>query len=195
VQIDPSDGAQARAGYGESMKGSTPPGDPEDPTERVAPRRTDKHPRHPIRSPKDEVDHLREVEEEGESGATPAIAFGGLLLVLIPVALVLAGVVFLAVHFIGGDDGKSKPAAAAVPWTLPNGDLSNTRATRNTSISASTVDQLGVAWTMPLTAISTYGTFAANPVTSPDGTVYLQDLQSNVSAVNLKTGKVLCLCA
>jgi outer membrane protein assembly factor BamB len=82
-------------------------------------------------------------------------------------------------------------ATSVVPWTLPNGDLLNTRVTQQTSISAATVSKLGVAWTMPLTASSIYGTFAANPVTSPDGTVYLQDLDSNVSAVDLQTGHVL----
>ncbi len=85
----------------------------------------------------------------------------------------------------------TSPAASAVPWTMPNGDLLNTRTTQETSISAATVSKLAVAWTMPLTASSIYGTFAANPVTSPDGTVYLQDLDSNVSAVDLQTGRVL----
>jgi outer membrane protein assembly factor BamB len=89
--------------------------------------------------------------------------------------------------------GAAAPAAAAasVPWTLPNGDLFNTRVTRGARISSATVSKLGVAWTMPLTASSIYGTFAANPVTSSDGTVYLQDLDSNVSAVDMKTGHVL----
>jgi outer membrane protein assembly factor BamB/cytochrome c5 len=85
----------------------------------------------------------------------------------------------------------AQPAAGSIPWTLPNGDLLNTRVTHGTRISASNVSQLGVAWTMPLTASSIYGTFAANPVTSPDGTVFLQDLDSNVSAVDLQTGRVL----
>ena len=44
---------------------------------------------------------------------------------------------------------------------------------------------------MPLTASSINGTFAAQPVTSPDRVVYLQDLDSNVSAVDLQTGRVL----
>jgi outer membrane protein assembly factor BamB len=81
--------------------------------------------------------------------------------------------------------------AASVPWTMPNGDLANTRVARGTGISSANVSTLGVAWTMPLTASSIYGTFAANPVTSPDGTVYLEDLDSNVSAVDVKTGHVL----
>ena len=48
--------------------------------------------------------------------------------------------------------------------------------------------KLGVAWTMPLTASSIYGTFAANPVTDAHGVVYLQDLSSNVFAVDLHPG-------
>ena len=105
----------------------------------------------------------------------------------------MIGVVSLAVYLATRGGGSSKPAAAPTPvaWTLPNGDLFNTRVTQRTQISAATVSKLGVAWTMPLTASSIYGTFAANPVTSPDGAVYLQDLDSNVSAVDLKTGSVL----
>jgi outer membrane protein assembly factor BamB len=77
------------------------------------------------------------------------------------------------------------------PWSLPNGDLVNTRVTQQTSITAANVSKLGVAWTMPLTASSIYGTFAANPVTDASGVVYLQDLDSNVFAVDLASGRVL----
>jgi len=82
-------------------------------------------------------------------------------------------------------------ASAGRPWTLENGDLLNTRVVQQTPISAANVSKLGVAWTMPLTASSTYGTFAANPVTDPAGVVYLQDLASNVFAVDLVSGRVL----
>jgi outer membrane protein assembly factor BamB len=77
------------------------------------------------------------------------------------------------------------------PWSLQNGDLFNTRRTRDSSITAANVSKLGVAWTMPLTASSIYGTFAANPVGDGNGVVYLQDLDSNVFAVDLATGRVL----
>jgi outer membrane protein assembly factor BamB/mono/diheme cytochrome c family protein len=77
------------------------------------------------------------------------------------------------------------------PWSLTNGDLSNTRETHGSEISSANVAQLGVAWTMPLTASSVYGTFAANPVTDAHGVVYLQDLASNVFAVDLRSGRVL----
>ena len=162
----------------------------------AVPRESDGHEHHvphPIRSAEHEVEHLYAVADEGESAATPAIMYGGVLAVVLPLALIMIGVVSLAVYFATRGSGSSKPAAAPTPvaWTLPNGDLFNTRVTQRTPISAATVSKLGVAWTMPLTASSIYGTFAANPVTSPRGTVYLQDLDSNVSAVDLKTGKVL----
>jgi len=80
--------------------------------------------------------------------------------------------------------------AAAAPWPLENGDLANTRVTHGAAISSTNVSQLGVAWTMPLTASSIYGTFAANPVIA-DGVVYLQDLESNVTAVDLESGRVM----
>jgi outer membrane protein assembly factor BamB len=117
---------------------------------------------------------------------------------LLSVSLLAAvGLVAWAIH--RADAGASStPAAAAAPpqssgrpWSLPNGDLRNTRVARQTPIAAANVSKLGVAWTMPLTASSIYGSFAANPVTDTGGVVYLQDLQSNVFAVNLSSGRVL----
>jgi outer membrane protein assembly factor BamB len=145
--------------------------------------------RHPIRSAEHEVEHLEEIAQKGESLATPAILAGGLLAILIPIVAILIGAAFLIPYLV--TRGSSGETASAVPWALPNGDLLNTRVAHGTPISADTVANLGVAWTMPLTASSIYGTFAANPVTSPDGTVYLQDLDSNVFAVDLQTGRVL----
>ncbi|MBV8258168.1 MAG: PQQ-binding-like beta-propeller repeat protein, partial [Actinobacteria bacterium] len=81
-------------------------------------------------------------------------------------------------------------AAAAPDWSLPNGDLANTRVTHGSSITAANVSQLGVAWTTSLTASSIYGTFAADPAIA-NGVVYLQDLDSNVWASDLRTGRVL----
>ncbi|MFL5953803.1 MAG: PQQ-binding-like beta-propeller repeat protein [Gaiellaceae bacterium] len=80
---------------------------------------------------------------------------------------------------------------AASTWQLPNGDLSNTRRAAGSSITSANIASLGVAWTMPLTASSIYGSFAANPVADKSGKVYLQDLESNVFAVDGKSGRVL----
>jgi outer membrane protein assembly factor BamB len=108
--------------------------------------------------------------------------------------LVPAGVVGYAIgRSTGHAEASARPpeAPAQTPWQLQNGDLSNTRNTRNAAITSANVSKLGVAWTMPLTASSIYGTFAANPVIDRNGVVYLQDLDSNVFAVNLATGRVL----
>src|SRR6185503_17915412 len=77
----------------------------------------------------------------------------------------------------------------APPWESANGDLRNHRVATGSEITSANVRDLGVAWTMPLTASSIYGTFAANPVTDANGVVYLQDLQSNVFAVDAHSGR------
>jgi outer membrane protein assembly factor BamB len=104
--------------------------------------------------------------------------------VLLLAVLVLAGIAVPSAL-----SGREPSSGAG--WPLPNGDRFNTRAVSNSSISAASVDRLGVAWTMPLTASSIYGTFAANPVADATGTVYLQDLDSNVFAVAVRSGRVL----
>jgi len=62
------------------------------------------------------------------------------------------------------------------------------------AITSANVSKLGVAWTMPLTMNTTTshtdGAYAATPVIV-NGVVYVQDLDSNVYAISLATGKVL----
>jgi outer membrane protein assembly factor BamB/NAD(P)-dependent dehydrogenase (short-subunit alcohol dehydrogenase family) len=60
------------------------------------------------------------------------------------------------------------------------------------AITSTNVSKLGVAWTVPLhTDLShTDGAYATTPVIV-NGVVYVQDLQSNVMAISLATGKVL----
>jgi outer membrane protein assembly factor BamB len=90
--------------------------------------------------------------------------------------------------------GSPNPAVAA-GWTLPGGNLANTRDVAS-PITSSNVATLGVAWCVP--AESTGAThaagFADEIATTPvvvNGVVYLQDLESNVMAIRLATGKVL----
>jgi outer membrane protein assembly factor BamB len=82
--------------------------------------------------------------------------------------------------------GPANPAVAA-GWTLPGGNLQNTRDVAS-AISSSNVSKLGVAWTVPIEAA--YGRYATTPVVV-NGVVYTQDLESNVMAIELATGKVL----
>ncbi len=71
----------------------------------------------------------------------------------------------------------------------PGVDTANTRQAQGT-IDSSNVDQLEVAWTLPLTAESAYGAHSSSPVIV-NGVVYSQDLESNVQAIALESGEVL----
>jgi outer membrane protein assembly factor BamB len=84
---------------------------------------------------------------------------------------------------------NSSTAGAGASWSLPGADLQNTRHVGG-PIDSSNVGTLGVAWTVPLTASGTFGSYATTPVVV-DGVMYAQDLASNVQAINFKTGAVL----
>ena len=91
--------------------------------------------------------------------------------------------------------GGSPDPAVAAGWTLPGGNLQNTRDVAS-SINSSDVSRLGVAWCVPTESTGQYGAagygdgYATTPVVV-NGVVYLQDLESNVMAIKLATGKVL----
>src|SRR5579863_68777 len=86
--------------------------------------------------------------------------------------------------------GKGNPAVAAA-WSLPGANLANTRDVAS-AINSSNVSKLGVAWSVPLRIPMTHtdGAYATTPVVV-NGVVYVQDLDSNVMAISLATGKVL----
>ncbi|MGZ4381776.1 MAG: outer membrane protein assembly factor BamB family protein, partial [Gaiellaceae bacterium] len=74
-------------------------------------------------------------------------------------------------------------------WPLPNGDLAGTRAAADSSITARNVGRLQARWRFRFTAKpSLSGLFASTPVADRD-TVYFQDLQSDVYALDRSTGK------
>ena len=86
------------------------------------------------------------------------------------------------------------PAATGLPaagWTQPDADLASTRYVAS-AITSANVSKLGVAWTVPLTMNTTHtdGAYATTPVIV-NGVVYVQDLDSDVFAISLATGKVL----
>ncbi len=90
-----------------------------------------------------------------------------------------------------GTAGGSANPAVAPGWSLPGGNLANTRDVAS-AITSSNVSKLGVAWTVPLRIPMTHtdGAYATTPVVV-NGVVYVQDLDSNVLAISLATGKVL----
>ena len=93
----------------------------------------------------------------------------------------------------GGDDGVPDGAPKEASdfkdeWPTPNGDLANHRVATS-EIDSDNVDQLGVAWTIPIEGGGTFGNYASTPIVA-DGVVYTQDLTSNVKAIDFETGDV-----
>ena len=95
----------------------------------------------------------------------------------------------------GSVPGAPPNPAAAAAWTLPGGNLQNTRDV-SSPITSSDVTKLGVAWCVPVesTGAARGAGLADGYATTPvvvHGVVYTQDLESNVMAIRLATGKVL----
>lgn len=85
--------------------------------------------------------------------------------------------------------GSGEPAPRFTGSGDPNFNVANTRQLGG-PIDAQTVSGLRVAWTLPITTRSEFGSYSSTPIVS-EGVVYSQDLSSNVQAIDLKTGKVL----
>ena len=76
-------------------------------------------------------------------------------------------------------------------WPAPNANLASTRAAAGSSIDAASVSRLRVAWRFRFTMHPGFsGVFASTPIVV-GGRVYLQDLDSNVYALDLATGRLL----
>ena len=99
----------------------------------------------------------------------------------------------------GAGPGKAavtSPGPGVAPaWTLPGANLQNTRDVAS-AITSSNVSTLGVAWCVPVESTGKAGSagFPDGVATTPvivNGVVYLQDLESDVMAIRLATGKVL----
>lgn len=110
--------------------------------------------------------------------------------------LLIAGVTLLAVVSAitpAGVDAASPSSASAGAvkvgeWPLPGADLQNTRNVPG-PIKSSNVATLKRAWSVPIRAAGSFGTYATTPVVV-GGTVYTQDINSNVYSLSFKTGKV-----
>ncbi len=87
-----------------------------------------------------------------------------------------------------GNKGTAGSTTLSTGWEWPGGDTKNSRAVGG-PINASNVSTLGVAWTVPITANGAFGGYSATPVVVDD-VLYTQDLESNVQAIDFKTGKV-----
>lgn len=88
--------------------------------------------------------------------------------------------------FPAGTPSEVSDSAGAFP--APNGNYANTREVDGGAINAENISTLEEAWTMDLGGTSAFGVFSSNPVVTDD-TVYLQDINSNVFAVDRTTGE------
>lgn len=75
-------------------------------------------------------------------------------------------------------------------WPTPQGNLANHRAAAKSTITAANVDSLKVAWTFPIKATGNFGGMTCTPLIA-GSTVYVQDMLSNVFALDRDTGKVI----
>ncbi len=89
----------------------------------------------------------------------------------------------------GSGGGEAGEATAGKEAAYPGVDLANSRFVGG-PIDSSSAAGLKLAWEIPSSAQSTYGAYAASPVVS-GGVVYMQDLESNVLAVDLESGETL----
>ncbi len=110
----------------------------------------------------------------------PKAALAGLVLVAVALVAALSG---CGGSSSSGDEPKFEGAG------YPGVDAANSREAEG-EIDSSNVAELEEAWSLPLTAQSSYGAHAASPVIL-NGVVYSQDLESNVQAIDLESGEVL----
>jgi alcohol dehydrogenase (cytochrome c) len=109
---------------------------------------------------------------------------------IIGAALLISG----AVTALGAGQAvahASRPHASAptVGWPLPGANLQNTRDVGG-PITSANVSTLTQAWSVPIKGTGAFGTYATTPVVV-NGVVYTQDIDSNVYAIDLSTGKLL----
>ena len=103
-------------------------------------------------------------------------------------ALTLALIVAAMVGCGSSSSSGDEPTFSAEGY--PGIDAGGTRHAKGSGIDSSSVTGLEEAWTVPGTAKSSYGSFSSSPVVS-EGIVYMQDLESNVQAIDLESGEVL----
>jgi glucose dehydrogenase len=96
----------------------------------------------------------------------------------------------------GGAKGRPDPVPAEVAdhagdWPLPHHDYSNSRASASSAgITVANVATLKPAWTLPLPGRGLFGNYASTPLIV-GSTAYAQDLESNVFALDVRTGTTI----
>jgi outer membrane protein assembly factor BamB len=115
----------------------------------------------------------------------PEVPRGGWLAAVAAVVVVVVVVVVL----LASSSSSSSDSSLLTGSGYPNVNTSNTRYVGG-PIDSSNVAKLTTAWTLPITTKSEYGSYSSAPIIS-NGVIFSQDLESNVQAIDLKTGKVI----
>ena len=105
------------------------------------------------------------------------------------VALTAVLALILAASLSGCGSSSSGDEVELTGSGYPGVDAANSREAKGT-IDSSNVADLQEAWSLPLTAQSSYGAHSSAPVIV-NGVIYSQDLESNVQAIDLESGDVL----
>src|SRR5437660_6011526 len=88
---------------------------------------------------------------------------------------------------LGGCGGGSRAAG----WPLPNRDLAGTRAATDSDLGAANVGRLRVRWRFRIrNGSADDGTLTATPLVL-DGRVYVQDMRSDVFALDAAGGRAV----
>ncbi len=109
--------------------------------------------------------------------------------------IVAASVAVASLAVVGALQSSTAGAATPTPsgsWPYPNGNVANTRVASGSTITSSNVAKLKEVWSFKLTGKGATDVFGSGSVTSSpivvDGTVYIQDQECNVYALNVATG-------
>ena len=99
-----------------------------------------------------------------------------------------------ATHTQSATTTNPKAARPSGSWPDPNADLANNRQAPGSVITAANVSSLQQAWTFRITGkaaagVYSTGSLAMSPVVV-NGVVYIQDLDANVYALDLATGRL-----
>jgi glucose dehydrogenase len=141
---------------------------------------------------------LQETMMPAPSSRLRLILSSALLLALVVAGLLGGGGQAQESNWLNPGPATPHPAGPEIPpeisdfatdWPAPMGNLAGTRAALNSPINASNVAQLEVAWTFPVEAPGAYGGMTAPPVVVGE-TIYIQDQNSNVFALDRASGEV-----
>jgi outer membrane protein assembly factor BamB len=103
--------------------------------------------------------------------------------------VLLVAIIVVVVLLVSGSS-SSGDSVNLTGSGFPGVDMGSTRNVTDSPIDSKTVNGLEEVWSLPAEGKSSYGSYSTTPVVSK-GVIYMQDLESNVLAINLENGEVI----